>query len=62
MRRNAHHFADLDELGNVKTPLPLFVLRYEGLRAVDLLGNVTLSHASLQTRVFEPSQKAVVEG
>lgn len=62
MRRNTHHFADLDELGNVQTPLPLFVLRYKGLGAVDLLGNVTLSHASLQTRVFEPRQKAVVEG
>ena len=62
MRRNAHHFADLDELGDVQTSLPFFVLGYKGLGALDLLGHVTLCHASLQTRVFEPRQKAVVEG
>ena len=62
MRRNAHHFADLNELGNVQTPLPLFVLRYKGLGTVELLSQICLCDTRIQPGLLQAVQKSEIQG
>ena len=62
MRRNAHHFADLNELGNVQTPLPLLVLGYERLWTVQLLSQIRLRDARVKSGLLQAVQKSEVQG
>lgn len=62
MRRNAHHFADLDELRNVQTPLPLLVLGYERLGTVQLLSQIRLCDARVKSGLLQAVQKSEVQG
>ena len=62
MRRNAHHFADLNELGNVQTPLTLLVLGYERLGTVQSLSQIRLCNARVKSGLLQAIQKSEVQG
>lgn len=62
MRRNAHHLTDLDELGNVQTPLTLFVLGYKRLGTVELLSQICLCDARIQPGLLQAVQKSEIQG